>query len=869
MKKLSSDQIRQTWFDFFTAKGHKIEKSASLIPYNDPTLLWINSGVAALKKYFDGSEVPNHRRIVNIQKCIRTNDIDIVGRTARHHTFFEMLGNFSIGDYFRNEALEFAFEILTSKEYFDIEKEKLYFTYYPGDVATFNRWKQLGVDESHLIPLKGNFWQIGEGPCGPNTEVFFDRGVDFDPEEQGVELLKNDIDNERYVEIWGIVFSQYNAIEGLKREEYKELPSRNIDTGAGLERFACILQGTKTNFETDLVWPIIEKVQVLSKKKYEEENLICFRVIADHLRAVTFALCDGEIFSNEGRGYVLRRLIRRASVFGQKLGLSKPFLHTMVGIVGEIYSKHYNNLHNKIEFISKMIKAEEEKFLHTLSSGKLRLEEMLVDKTSLDGVSAFKLYDTYGFPIEITMEMCEEKGVKVDIDGFNKEMENQRQLARNARTSVASMNKQSKDLLETIVESEFVYSENTIKGKVIALFKDGVSVEEIDGEGEIMFDHTTFYAESGGQVCDIGEIENEKTTAKVLNVIKAPNKQHLHSVSVLFGKIKLSDEFVLNVDLDRRAYIKRNHTAAHLLNAALTNVLGEHVNQQGSFVSDKYLRFDFNHFEKLNQDTLTIIENTINSMIFDNVDVETMTLEIEEAKKLGAKALFNEKYGDVVRVVKCGGHSMEFCGGTHVNNTLELGLFVIESEESSAAGVRRIVARTSKGAYELLKERENILNNAKALLNSSSVVEVNYRIKALLNELKEQRNNSDRIIDKITQYITKQLEKFFVETNGIHVLATRIPGIQREITMKMADKLKKTHDNTIVVIAGGTEGNIPIVVTCNGLAIEKGYKANAIMKHLCSVYGGSGGGKDVMANGKLISTNKIDLLFDVVMGELN
>ena len=422
MKKLSSKEIRNMWLDFFKSKGHKVERGSSLIPHNDPTLLWINSGVAALKKYFDGSEVPPSRRITNVQRSIRTNDIENVGHTARHHTFFEMLGNFSIGDYFRKEVIAFAYEILMSEEYFAMPKDKVYITYHPSDTETKKLWMEQGVSEDHLIPLEHNFWQIGEGPCGPNTEVFFDRGEKYDPDHLGVRLLSEEIENDRYIEIWNIVFSQFNSKEGVDRKDYKELPSKNIDTGAGLERICCILQGTETNFETDLFLPIIKKVEELSHHKYDD-NQMAFRVIADHVRACTFALADGEMFSNEGRGYVLRRLLRRAERYGKKLGINEPFIYKLVPTVREIMEDFYPYLKDKEDFIMKMIKSEEEKFIKTLSNGEALLRKMMSDKMEISGEDMFKLYDTYGFPKELTMEILDEEHVKYDVIGFQRDMD--------------------------------------------------------------------------------------------------------------------------------------------------------------------------------------------------------------------------------------------------------------------------------------------------------------------------------------------------------------------------------------------------------------------------------------------------------------
>ncbi|MCI5631205.1 MAG: alanine--tRNA ligase, partial [Bacilli bacterium] len=551
MRKMTSDEIRDTWLNFFASKGHYIEPSASLVPNNDPTLLWINAGVAALKKYFDGSERPKHRRITNAQKCIRTNDIENVGHTSRHHTFFEMLGNFSIGDYFREEVIPWACELLLDEKYFGFPKEKLYVSYFPDDVETKNLWIKNGMLESHLIPLESNFWEIGEGPCGPDTEIYFDRGEKYDPEHLGEELLRKDMDNDRYIEMWNIVFSQFNSKPGTPRSQYKELPSKNIDTGAGLERFVCVLQDAETNFDTDLFMPYINYVQDRTEKKYEGENKLAYRVIADHIRSVTFALADGAVFSNDGRGYVLRRLVRRASRYASSLGLNTGILSELVEVVASNMSHFYPYLLNEKDRVKKMVLSEEVKFAKTLKLGESKLNEFLEKSGDvLSGEDAFKLSDTYGFPFELTKEIAEEKGKKVDEEGYKEALKNQKERARQARGERESFSSQSKDLLDFVEKSEFTYDPVVIKSKVIGLFKGGVKVDSLDSEGEVVFEKTNFYAESGGQVSDIGFIKNDTCELKVSSVTKAPNKQFLHHVDVLFGEVKVGDEFTLTPDFE-------------------------------------------------------------------------------------------------------------------------------------------------------------------------------------------------------------------------------------------------------------------------------------------------------------------------------
>ncbi len=860
MKKLTGNQIRLMWLDFFKSKGHHVEKGASLIPYKDPSLLWINSGVAALKKYMDGSEVPPSRRITNVQKSIRTNDMDNVGYTSRHHTFFEMLGNFSIGDYFRKEVIPWAFEILTSKEYFDMDVDKLYFTYNPDDHETHDLWLKCGAKEDHLIPLEGNYWEIGEGPAGPNTEVFYDRGEKYDPEHLGVKLLKDEIENDRYIEIWGIVFSQYNAQPGVPRNQYKELPSKNIDTGAGLERIASILQETPSNFETDLFMPIIKAVEKIAKVKYEGENLTAYRVIVDHIRAITFALSDGEVFSNEGRGYILRRLVRRAMRFAKKIGIEKPFLYTLVPVVINNYKDFYPELSKNEKHIETLIKNEEEKFIKTLSSGEAILKEIIEDKKELSGKDAFKLYDTFGFPLDLTKEICAENGVSVDEDAFNKEMEEQKERARNARNDEQSMHKQSKDLLQCTLQSSFNYDDTPIEAKVIALFKDGVTVNEIDDEGEAIFDKTIFYAESGGEVADTGTVSNENTLGKVINVIKAPNKQHLHTIKLEKGSLKVGDTLALKVDELKRELIKRNHSATHLLQTALERVLGNHIKQMGSFVNEEYLRFDFTHYEKIKADELKAIEKEVNELILKSIPSKIEYLPLEEANKLGAKAFFSEKYGKEVRVVAFGNDSIEFCGGCHVSNTSEIGIFKIESEESIASGVRRIQALTSINAYNFVKKEENLLENVSAKVGAKSNVEILDKINSLLLEKKSQQEENAQLTNKISLLTADALMNDLIDVNGYKLLTKYVDGFAINMLNKISDIIKSRCNDSILILASGEEGNISLSCFVSGKALENN-NAGAIMKQLASYLNGSGGGRANMANGHGKDKNKIEEAF--------
>jgi len=867
MKSMSGSEIRSTWIKFFESKGHKWLPGVNLIPVGDKSLLWVNAGVTGLKKYFDGSEVPPCRRITNVQKSIRTNDIENVGHTARHHTFFEMLGNFSIGDYFRKEVIAWAVEILTSPKWFAMDLDKLYMTYNPSDKEAWQYWQDNGVKPDHLIPLEGNYWQIGEGPCGPNTEVFYDRGEKWDPKHLGIKLLADDIENDRYIEIWGIVFSQFNAVNGVKREDYKELPSKNIDTGAGLERLACIMQGTPTNFETDLFMPMIKATEKISGKAYAEPNLMAFRVIADHARCLTFALSDGAYFSNEGRGYVLRRIIRRAMRYGQKLGIHEPFMYKLVQVVADKYKDFYPELEGHVEMVSKMVKGEEEKFIKTLDAGEAMLRDMLKGAKKLTGEQIFKLYDTYGFPSDLTKEIAQESGVEVDMDGFDKLMEEQKERARNARGEIESFHKQSKDLLAFKTPSEFLYDDIDIEAKVTGLFKDGVQVDHLDEEGEVAFDRTTFYAESGGQVSDAGSIENKSCHAEVVAVSKAPAGQHLHEVHVEFGTIKVGDTFTLKIDHLKRRLTMRNHSATHLLHAAIGQVLGQHVDQKGSFVNEEYFRFDFSAMAKLTTEQIKAIETIVNQEIAEAIPGKTEVLPIEEAKKLGAEMEFTEKYGALVRVVSFGDVSKEFCGGTHCSNAQDIGVFVIESEEAIASGVRRIQGRTSLGAYRYLANKEALVSSLASELGGVSDKDVLPRVKGLEEQVSAGNKELSALKAKLSAASAKSLTSAFEKIGGIAFLAKRVDGAERNDLLALSDNLKAQNADYVVILSGGKEGAIPLLVAVGGKALSK-VKAGDLVKLLAKRMGGSGGGRPELASGQAKSLQDYDAAINAIKGLL-
>ena len=810
--------------------------------------LWINSGVAALKKYFDGTEIPQNKRLTNAQKSLRTNDIEQVGYTARHHTFFEMLGNFSIGDYFRKEAITWAFELLTSPKWFGFEIDKLYMTYSPLDLETPKIWQSLGVPADHLFAIEGNFWEIGEGPCGPNTEIFYDRGTKYDPKGLGVRLLKEEISNDRYIEIWNIVFSQFNAITGVSRDKYKELPSKNIDTGAGLERLVSIFQGTPTNFETDLFFPIIQGIEKLASISYEKSEYRPYRVIADHIRTLTFALSDGAIFSNEGRGYVLRRILRRAVRYGKKIGIQKPFLTTLIPIVLSIMVKDYPYLQQHQTTVSKMILQEEEKFLATLQHGETLLKQYLDQKQPITGEVAFKLYDTYGFPVELTKEIAEEHQLTVDMNGFESLMETQRERARQARQTVGSMAKQSADLLSFKLESKFIDDGKTIQAKVIGIFKDGIQKSSLEDEGEIILQQTNFYAESGGQSSDLGTMSNTHTQLEVIDVQKAPHKQHLHKVLVRFGVIKVGDILTLEINRQRRQIIRQHHSSLHLLQAALKKHLGSHILQQGSYVGDQYARFDFTHPQKISEQELAIIEQDVNDQIAASSDCVIELMPIDQARKTGATAPFEEKYGDIVRIVTLGPRSKEFCGGTHVNNTQEIGMFLITSEESIAAGTRRLVVVAGAPAYAYYTQKERMMKSLRDQLKAGSSKEIFDRLKSLMLEKEQLKESLSSTQEALAEQTYLTLSKNLISKPFMHGVFYE-PTLTRTLLMKVMDRLKASNPESILILIGKDNDSYPIGSYVGSTLRSPQRNASIITKTIAQQMQGSGGGKPDLAFG--------------------
>ncbi len=850
MKQLTGNQVRQMFLDYFRSKGHMIEPGASLIPHNDPTLLWINAGVAALKKYFDGSATPECNRIANAQKSIRTNDIENVGKTARHHTFFEMLGNFSIGDYFKEEAIPFAWEFLTSEEWIGFDKDKLYVTVYTDDNEAYRIWTEVcQIDPSHILRTDGNFWEIGEGPGGPDSEIFYDRGEAYDPEGIGERLFFEELENDRYIEVWNVVFSQYDCNPAIDRKDYKELPQKNIDTGMGLERLVSIIQGGETNFDTDFFLPIIEATEKLANVKYSD-NKMAYRVIADHIRTVTFALSDGALFDNAGRGYVLRRILRRAVRYGKKIGIDHSFMYTLVYVVADIMKDFYDYLPAKADYVSGLVKKEEEAFHKTLSHGEKLLNQML-ERTNdkvLNGKDAFKLYDTYGFPFELTVEIAEELGYTVDENGFKEEMKAQQERARNARGDVESMSSQKPDLMAFDVESEFSYDPTPIRAKVIATFVDGVKCDEITLKGEIILDQTTCYAEMGGQCADIGTMYNETSKLNVTYVSKAPHQQHLHFVEVEKGSVKVGDTLNIVVDTTRRQLIQNNHTATHLLQKALKNVLGEHIAQAGSYVDCERLRFDFTHPQKMTDEELRKVEDEVNEKIFSGLNVDIQLMSKEEAMASGAMALFDEKYGDEVRVVSVGDYSKELCGGCHVSNSAQIGLFKIESEESVGSGVRRIEAVTAQKAYLSLKKNEETIQKISDLMKLKNKNEIVEKVSQFIEEASLVKKERDHYLDKLNSIEAKEKSKNIEEINGVQFLFIE-ENKDASTAKAMAFELRDQLTNGVVVLVSEYEGKVSYFVGLTPSMVQNGLKAGDIIKTINAVTGGRGGGKPDFAQG--------------------
>lgn len=851
---MKSSEIRKKWLDFFASKQHKVEASASLVPHNDPTLLWINAGMAPLKSYFDGREVPENPRIANAQKCIRTNDIENVGKTRRHQTFFEMLGNFSIGDYFKREAIEWAWEFLTDPQWIGFDPDKLYVTVHPEDEEAYNIWHEtIGLSPERIVKHEDNFWDIGEGPCGPCTEIFYDRGPEFESPDDEDNLPGGE--NERYLEIWNLVFSQFNHNKDGSRTP---LPNKNIDTGAGLERFASVLQNVDSNFDTDLFKPIIDATCEIAGVEYkaDEETDVALKVIADHIRTVAFAAGDGVLPSNEGRGYVIRRLLRRAVRYGIVLGINEPFLHRLVSVIAEIMGDFYTEVKDKQPLIEQVILTEEQRFHETLSDGLAILSQMTEQALSSDkvisGADAFKLYDTYGFPLDLTEDYAVEHGLTVDRAGFDAAMEEQRERARKARQDHESMAIQGGPLVNYKTKSEFVgYTDLVTNAVVKAIIVGDEMVDQVDQGISclVILDRTPFYAESGGQVSDLGQFyssEDRKVIARVEDVSKAPHGQHVHHVVIQSEKLSVGDKLEAAVSRTRRDDIIKNHTATHLLHKALKETLGEHVNQAGSLVEPDRLRFDFSHFSSVQPEELKDIERRVNEQIWQNHTLQIEVKKLEEAKAMGAMALFGEKYGEEVRVVQIDDYSIELCGGCHVSSTAQIGLFKIVHESGIGSGVRRIEAVTGKGASMFVDEQLDRLQQVAVALKSGTH-DVTKRIDGLLQQMRELSRENESLRSKLSHLEAGTLSDQLKQVGHVPILAARVEAQSMDDLRQMVDELKEKHDSAVIVLGAAADGKVNLVCAVTPDLVKQGLHAGRLIKQLAAICGGGGGGRPDMA----------------------
>lgn len=846
---MKGSEIRRKYVEFFREKGHDIVPSASLVPRDDHSLLWINSGMAPLKKYFDGRVTPANPRLTNSQKCIRTNDIENVGKTARHQTFFEMLGNFSIGDYFKRESIHWAWEFVTER--LQMDKARLSVTIHPEDDEAFQIWnREIGLPEERILRVEDNFWDIGEGPCGPNSEIFYDRGAHI-----GCGRAECDAacDCDRHLEIWNLVFSQYNHNPD---GSYTPLPKKNIDTGMGLERTASVLQDVATNFDTDFFRPIIDAAASQMGVRYGESQTIdtALKVIADHVRAVVFSIGDGVSPSNEGRGYVIRRLLRRAVRYGKQQGIAGPFLYTLVGVVGTIMGDYYPEVVEKQEFIEGVIRMEEERFFATLSEGETLLAQALralQDKgeRTLAGDEAFKLYDTYGFPIDLTEEIAQESGFAVDREGFTKALEEQRARARSARPEVDSMQVQTSALRDLAVDSVFVgYSEHSVQTRIVGLLvgDEWVSRAGLGERVQVVLASTPFYAESGGQVADTGSISGDGFALQVQDVQKGPNGQHIHACEVTAGEVRVDAVVHAEIDLSRRRAIVKNHTSTHLLHRALRDVLGTHVAQAGSLVQDERLRFDFSHNGALSREDWLRVERAVNEQIWRDEPVITEQMPLEQARGLGAMALFGEKYGEIVRVVKAGDYSTELCGGCHVQRTGEIGLFKLLSEGGIGSGVRRIEAVTGSYAYEHVTREEQLLAAMAEQLRANPV-QLPRRVEGMFEQIKELEKQVSQLTQSLSKAEAAQLLEQVVQYPQGGMLVADVRDMDIEGLRVIADSLRQRRSDLALVLGSVKDGKTAFVAAVAKPLQERGLHAGQLVKEVAAVTGGAGGGRPDLA----------------------
>ncbi|MFR3568244.1 MAG: alanine--tRNA ligase [Paraclostridium sordellii] len=866
MQKMGLNEIRSKFLNFFESKGHLVQPSYSLVPHNDKSLLLINAGMAPLKNYFSGTEIPPSKRMTTCQKCVRTGDIENVGVTARHATLFEMLGNFSFGDYFKEETLKWGWEFVT--EHLNIPQDKIWVSVYLEDDEAFEIWeKEIGIPKERIVRLgkEDNFWEIGTGACGPCSEIHFDRGEEYGCDNPD---CKPGCDCDRYLEFWNHVFSQFNKDE---EGNYNPLENKNIDTGMGLERIACIMQGVDTIFDVDTIKHILNAVEKMTNSNYGKEYKVdkSIRIITDHIRSVSFLVADGVLPSNEGRGYVLRRLLRRAARNGKLLGMKEPFLYKLVDEVIAVSGEAYPELVEKAEYIKKVIRIEEEKFNETIDKGSEILASYIEELKSnnektLSGENAFRLYDTYGFPVDLTKEILEEEHLEIDEEGFQAEMEKQRQTARDARGNMDSeawkedaIAKLDKDIVTDFEGYETLSIESTVKG--IAKENELVKSASVGDEVIIVLDKTAFYPEGGGQVGDKGLLvnKNEDVVVEVIDTKKGPNNTIKHICVVKSGMINVGDVVYTKVDKEVRLASARNHSATHILHKVLKEVLGEHVNQAGSLVTPERLRFDVTHFESISKDELKVIEEKVNDMIFEALDITCENMSMTDASNKGATALFGEKYGDEVRVVSMGEYSIELCGGTHLTNTSQIGMFKILSEGGVAAGVRRIEAITGKEVYYFLNNKQNLINEVCTTVKAKEDNLV-ARVGHLLDETKSLAKELNEVKAKMSLQSADSILDSKVDINGVNIVTSKFEDMDMDTLRNTADTLRDKLSSGVVVLANVAGGKINFVATATKDVVEKGVHAGNIVKEVAQIAGGKGGGRPNMAQAGAPDVNKVD-----------
>ena len=862
MEKRGLNELRELFLSYFESKGHLRLPSFSLVPQNDASILLINAGMTPMKPWFKGEEEPPRRRVCTCQKCIRTGDIDNVGKTARHGTYFEMLGNFSFGDYFKKEAIAYSWEFLT--QVLEIDPQRLYPSVYLDDDESFEIWnKQIGIPADRIFRFgkEDNFWEHGSGPCGPCSEIYYDRGPEYGCGKPDCTV---GCDCDRYMEIWNNVFSQFDN-DG--HGNYTELKQKNIDTGMGLERLACVMQGVNSLFEVDTVMNITRHVSRLTGAEYGQsrERDVSLRVITDHIRSATFMICDGILPSNEGRGYVLRRLLRRAARHGKLLGVDKPFLFEVVDTVIQENGHHYTELKERRDYIVRVVRVEEENFAKTIDGGLKIFREMLEGhrakgEKTFSGADAFKLYDTYGFPIDLTQEMVEEAGMSVDKEAFDQLMQEQKARAREARKALGDLGWAGVEFGKDIPETQFVgYEKLVTDGKLLAIVAEEELRDEVVAgtDAILVLDQTTMYAEMGGQVGDHGMIEGPGGVFQVSNVQKNKGGKFMHYGVVKSGVFKLGDTVTVSVDAQRRKAIRRAHSATHLLHEALKRVLGDHVHQAGSLVEPDRLRFDFTHFEAITAEQLAQIDAIVNDAVLEGYPIVTEVLPIWEAKKKGAVAMFGEKYGDVVRVVEMGDFSMEFCGGTHLDNTAQVGPFRVKSESSIASGVRRIEATVGKLSLEVMNKNQEMLFHAAQVLKTTPG-DLVAKVEQQVAETKELRHALDKIKAEASLGEARQFLMSAKEVKGLKVLTVNKNGLDANALRRMGDFLRDKEPGVVAVLSSVNGEKVTFLAVCGKEAVARGLKAGDLVKLVAGICGGKGGGKPDSAMGGGTDVLKVD-----------